>query len=129
MLEGKRDPLDVALQRPVLICVPRLCYDSMGFSSAKRAVLRALEAGDFQHEAREVLSEKNELAVGEISVDEAIAILKRARGVDYSVSPHHWDRRTEVHVFRPMVRGVRWYVKAYLLEDPSGTTVFISFHR
>jgi hypothetical protein len=37
----------------------------MGFSSAKRALLTALEAGNIQHEARDVLSEKNLLAVGD----------------------------------------------------------------
>jgi len=101
----------------------------MGFSSAKRALLAALEAGNFQHEAREVLSEKNLLAVGDVSVDEVIGIVRRARGTDYSASPHHWDPGTEVHVFQPTVEGARWYVKAYFLEKPEGTAVFISIHR
>ena len=101
----------------------------MGFSSAKRAILAALETGDFQHEAREVLSDKNLLAVGDISVDGLVAILRRARGTDYSVTPHHWDPEIEVHVFRPTLDGTRWYVKAYFLEQPEGTAVFISIHR
>jgi hypothetical protein len=101
----------------------------MRFSSAKRAILDALELGNFQHEARDVLNEKNLLAVGELSVDEAIDVLKRARGTDHHVSPHHWDPATDVHVFRPQAGGVRWYVKAYFVEDPPGAAVFISFHR
>jgi hypothetical protein len=100
----------------------------MGFSSAKRALLTALEAGNIQHEARDVLSEKNLLAVGDVSVGEVIAMVRRARGPDYSVSPHHWDAETEVHVFRPMVGGTRWYVKVYFLEEPEGTAVFVSIH-
>jgi hypothetical protein len=68
----------------------------MGFSSAKRALLTALEAGKIRHEARDVLSEKNLLAVGDVSVGEVIAMVRRARGPDYSVSPHHWDAETEV---------------------------------
>ena len=60
----------------------------MGFTSAKRAILAALATGNFQHEVREVLSEKNLLAVGDISVEEVITILKRARGVDHSVRIH-----------------------------------------
>jgi hypothetical protein len=101
----------------------------MGFSSAKRTLLSALEAGNIQHEARDVLSEKNLLAVGDVSVGEVIAMVRRARGPDYSVSPHHWDAGTEVHVFRPMVGGTRWYVKVYFLEEPEGTAVFVSIHQ
>ncbi len=51
----------------------------MGFSYVKRALVTALEAGNFQHEAREVFSEKNLLAVGDISVEEVIGIVKRTR--------------------------------------------------
>jgi hypothetical protein len=101
----------------------------MAFSSAKRALLAALEAGTFLHEAREVSSEKNLLAVGDVTVEEVIAVVRRARGRDYSASPHHWSPDTEVHVFRPIVDGTRWYVKAYFLEEPAGTAVFISVHR
>lgn len=101
----------------------------MTFHSAKRVILAALEAGNFQHEVREVLSEKNLLAVGHISVEDVITILKRARGTDYSASPHHWDDDTTVHVFRPTVEATRWYVKAYLVEEPDGGVVFISIHR
>jgi len=101
----------------------------MSFTAAKRALLAALEAGDIQHEAREVLSEKNLLAVGDVSVEEVIAVVRRARGHDYSTSPHHWNADTEVHLFRPIVDGTSWYVKAYFLEEPAGTAVFISVHR
>ena len=62
-------------------------------------------------------------------MDEVVGILKRARGTDYAVSPHHWDPDTSVHVFQPTVEGTRWYVKAYFLEEPDKTAVFISIHR
>ena len=62
-------------------------------------------------------------------MDDVIGIVKRARGADYSASPHYWDPDTEVHVFRPTVEGTRWYVKAHFLEEPEGTAVFISIHR
>jgi hypothetical protein len=101
----------------------------MGFSSAKRALLPALATGNVQHEARAVLAEKNLLAVGDVSLDEVAAIVRRSRGGDYSTAPHHWDADTEVHVFRPTVQGTRWYVKVYFLEEPEGTAVFISVHR
>jgi hypothetical protein len=101
----------------------------MGFTSAKRALLATLRTGDFQHEVREVLSEKNLLAVGDVSVEEVIWIVRRTRGADCSASPHHWDPDTDVHLFRPIVDGTRWYVKAHFLEEPEGTAVFISIHR
>jgi hypothetical protein len=101
----------------------------MGFTAAKRALLTALETGNFQHEAREVLNEKNLLAVGDVSVHEIIEIVRRARGPDYPASPHHWNPSTEVHVLRPTVEGIRWYVKVYFLEELEGTAVFISIHR
>ena len=101
----------------------------MGFSSAKRALITALAAGAFRHEIRDVLSEKNLLAIGELGVDEVIRIVRQARGEDYSVSPHHWDPETAVHVFRPTVDGTRWYVKAYFVDDEDGGAVFVSIHR
>ena len=58
-----------------------------------------------------------------------MAILRRARGDQYSSAPHDWDRDTLVHVFRPVVSGQRWYVKAYFLAEPNGTAAFISVHR
>jgi hypothetical protein len=58
----------------------------MALSSAKQALIDALEAGNFEHEVRDDL-------------------------------------------FRPTIAGVRWYVKAYFLEEPEGTAVFISVHR
>ena len=38
----------------------------MGFSEAKRAVVAALREGNFEHEARQALAEKNLLAVGDV---------------------------------------------------------------
>jgi len=101
----------------------------MGFADAKRLLLSALEAGNYEHEARDVLAEKNRLAVGEVTEDELIAVLKRATGRDYTTSRHHWDPYVEVHTFRPIKEGVRWYIKAYELEAGGGRVVFISVHQ
>jgi len=100
-----------------------------GFSSAKRALLVALRAGNFEHEIREVQSEKNLLAVGDVTLEEVINMVNRTRGADYSASPHHSDPETTVHLFRPVVERTRWYVKVYFLDEPTGTAVFISVHR
>lgn len=101
----------------------------MGFCEARAALIRALLAGAYQHEARDALSEKNLLAVGDITADEVVAILRRARGHQYSRAPHDWDQKTVVHVFRPIVSGEKWYVKAYFLAGAERTAVFISVHR
>jgi len=101
----------------------------IGFSNAKRALLVALRAGNFQHEVREVRSEKNLLAVGDVSLEEVISIVNRTRGTDYSAAPHHWDHEITVHLVRPVVERTRWYVRAYFLDEPSGSAVFISVHR
>jgi len=101
----------------------------MGFREARVALIRALLAGAYQHEAREALSEKNLLAVGDVTADEVVAILRRTRGHQYSSTAHDWNRETVVHVFRPLVSGERWYVKAYFLAGAGSTAVFISVHR
>lgn len=101
----------------------------MGFREARAALIRSLLAGDYQHEAREALSEKNLLAVGDVTAGEVVVVLRRARGHQYSCAPHDWDRDTMVHVFRPLLFGERWYVKAYFLTEGESTAVFISVHR
>ena len=99
----------------------------MGFRDARAALIAALEAGTYGHEARDVQEEKNLLAIGDVSEDFVIALLRKARGSDYDVSPHHGDATVDVHVFRPLDAGVRWYVKAYF--HPDAEAVFISVHR
>jgi hypothetical protein len=100
----------------------------MGLREAKAALVAALRAGAYEHEVREAQSEKNLLAVGDVSADEVIQVVSRARGADYSESPHHWDASVAVHLFQPHVGGRRWYVKAYFLEQPDRVAVFISVH-
>ena len=101
----------------------------MGLESARQALVRALKDGDYQHEARDVLSEKNLLAVGIVSEGEVVVLLQRTRGDQYSTSPHDADQTVDVHVFRPEVKGQRWYIKAYFLDGPEGTATFISVHK
>jgi hypothetical protein len=101
----------------------------MGFGSARKAAIQALSEGAFLHEARDALSEKNLLAVGDVTAQEVISLLHRTRGDQYSSSPHDWDPGTVVHVFRPIIDGARWYVKVYFLEKPTRTAVFISVHK
>jgi hypothetical protein len=101
----------------------------MGFSAAKKALITALEAGSFQHEARGTISEKNLLAIGEVTETEVIRMLRRTRGAQYSRSGHHWDPGTTVHLFRPGIGGARWYIKAYFIDPNDQSAMFISVHK
>lgn len=92
----------------------------MGFKNAKSKVIRDLLAGDYAHEARGSIDEKNLLQSGKLSPNEVAAVLKMSRGQDYSSSPHHQDSSIEVHV----IKCRDWYVKFYF--DPY--TMFISVH-
>lgn len=101
----------------------------MPFRQAKAALIKALESGDFEHEQRDVLAEKNLLAIGQVDEQFVMTLLNRARGDEYSESPHDWDQDVTVHVFKPLLGRERWYVKAYFLESSPGRAVFVSVHR
>lgn len=98
----------------------------MGLRDVRVLLVDALESGRYQHQARQVQSEKNLLATEEVSAAEVVALLHRCRGSEYSTSPLHFDPATTCHVFRPVQRGERWYIKAYFLSHDA---VFISVHR
>ncbi|MGH7460346.1 MAG: hypothetical protein ACREMA_04870 [Longimicrobiales bacterium] len=100
----------------------------MGFHKARRDLLAALATGHFLHEPRDVLSEKNLLAVGDLAPADVARVISRASGRDYATSQHHWDRSVTVHLFTPVVDRARWYVKVYFLEDDARSAVFISVH-
>jgi len=100
----------------------------MGFRAAKAALVAALRGGNFNHEPRGAISEKNLLAVGDVEPEDVAALILRTRAIDYDVSPHHWDESVTVHTFTPMAAGERWYIKAYFVED-DGPATFISVHR
>jgi hypothetical protein len=100
----------------------------MGFRQARSRLLAALRSGNFQHEVREVLAEKNLLAIGDVTAAEVIRAVQKTRGDEYSRSPHHWDPEIKVHVFRPRIEGERWYIKCYFLPASGETAVFISVH-
>ena len=98
-----------------------------GFRDAKAALIAALENGTYGHEPREVLEEKNLLAIGEVSAAFVVELLRKTTGTNYTSSPHHADASVQVHVFKPTKSGQRWYVKAYFAPDASA--VFVSVHR
>lgn len=93
----------------------------MGFKEVKHKVISDLLAGDFQHEGRNDINEKNLLATGRATPQEIAGLLKASRGPECTSSPHHQDGKITVYVVA--TRG--WYVKFYFYPD----TLFISVHR
>ena len=94
-------------------------------------VVAALHEGNFEHEARDALAEKNLLAVGDVDANELAALVIKTRSEDYGESPHHWDHSVVVHTFTPTVQGERWYIKVYFAETDGDDrkAMFISVHR
>jgi len=101
----------------------------VGLRTAKKAVLSALRERDFIHEARQVFSEKNLLAVGGIRAEDVARLILHTPGEDYVESRHHADQSVVVHTFGPTVKGERWYIKVYFIDEAEGTATFISVHR
>jgi len=98
----------------------------MGFRDVRSLLIDALLTGRFQHEERDDIESKNLLAVGDVSADFVVRLLRACRGSQYRSSPYHFDRSVDCHEFKPVVAGEAWYVKAYFLSDGA---VFISVHR
>ena len=98
----------------------------MDFREAKRKLIACLNTGHVLHEERNDIDIKNLLAIGVVSAQEAVYIIGRSRGDGYSVSPHHFDPRLDVHVIKTLLSVQAWYIKWYFLGADS---VFMSFHQ
>ena len=96
--------------------------NALGFKAAKKAVLAALKDGDYQHADRNQIDVKNLLAVGDVSAQEIIDVIRRCDGTHYQSSPHHQIKSVECHV----IKAQGWYIKFYFV-DPA--TFFISVHQ
>lgn len=94
----------------------------MGFKDAKAAVLKALKEGTYQHEARNQIEVKNELAMGNVTADDVAAVIGKCNGTHHSMSSHHSDASIDVHV----LKRDGWYIKFYFLEEDA---CFISVHK
>lgn len=98
----------------------------MSFEAYRNLLIEKLTAGEFSHEPRSAMEEKNLLAVGAVSERKVIVLLRRCTRPQYATDHHHRMPRVVVHVFRPVdVDGAGWYIKAYFL---AGGATFISVH-
>lgn len=106
------------------------CY--VGFSDIRTQAITAIKEGRIQHEARNLVDEKNLFLTGELSAEQVIKLLGACKGTQYSTSPHHAVKGIDVHIFKPehaLNKGEpreKWYLKIYLL-DPD--VWFISAHK
>lgn len=99
----------------------------VGFKAARDGAIKALEAGNVQHAARDgEIDEKNFLAVGTVTATDVIKLLRACRGNQHTSSPHHQTPSIEVHLFKPEVAKIRWYIKLYFIEPD---VWFISVHK
>lgn len=96
----------------------------MTFTEAKRAFLGALQEDRFVAVPRLGDSDKNLLAQGVVDKEFLMTLIARTKGHEYQSSFHHQDPTVQMHVFKPMLGDVRWYVKGYLL----GTLWLVSVH-
>ncbi len=93
------------------------------FKEVKRAVIAALRAGAFQHEARDQIDVKNLLQAGVVSAVEVEAIIRRCNGTEHRRSSHHQVKSVDVHV----IVSQGWYIKFYFSGNPD--TMFICVHH
>jgi len=101
----------------------------MGFKEVRRAVIKALLEGRFQHEERSNYHERNYLLTGEISAAFVVTLLKRCRGDQHQTSTHHFDESQIIHIFKPFDGLNYWYIKCYLIEVHGIEAIFISVHQ
>ncbi len=63
---------------------------------------------------------------GQLSDSDVIELVKKTRGNEYEVSPHHQAPEVDVHILKPFKDNVRWYIKFYFIEPD---VMFISVHE
>ena len=98
----------------------------IGFSRAKRNVLKCLEEKNYLHEERGNIQVKNLLAAGEVDDKFVSALIRKSKGIHHESCPHHYSSETEVHI----IRYDGWYIKFYFIDvEPNHRTTFISVHQ
>ncbi len=98
----------------------------MGFRKVKKQILECLQSGNILHESRGDIDVKNLLLIEELSIDELISIVARARGNEYECSPHHVSADIDVHILKTVYDNKSWYIKWYFVEP---SCIFISVHN
>lgn len=97
----------------------------MDFYDVVLELIAALRDGRFQASIR---GDRNQLASGQLTPAEVIALLRKCDRADYEAAPLRDDPTVDVHIFKPTVRRVKWYIKAYFIEDDEQVAIVLSVH-
>lgn len=94
-----------------------------GFRKARHDVIAALESGNYLHVARGDIEVKNLLAMGEVTAEVLIRVIRSCSGVHHHCSPHHAVLAIDVHVLkRLVVHQVLFHRARYLVRQCSSVT-------
>lgn len=97
----------------------------MGFKSIRSEVIKKLKEGNIQHELRKQIELKNQLSTGEKTPEDVIKMLTMCRGDQHTTEKHKDIASVDIHIFKPVIDGTKWYVKCYMIEPD---VWFISVH-
>ena len=101
-----------------------LQFGFVGFNEAKQLAIELLQAGSWLPETRLDQSEKNLLFTGDVSVEEAVAIVEATKGPG-QCTKHHANPAIDVWTFRSVYLKTKWYVKFYFTK--SGTMCMVIY--
>jgi hypothetical protein len=91
----------------------------MRFAEARRKIQEKLATGEIQ--------KKNKLSTGELTLEQVSRFLDFATPSTFqNTETHNDDSSIQLYIFKPLVDGTRWYIKAYYI-DPD--IWFISVHK
>ena len=97
----------------------------MDFYDVKSKAIQCLNEGKNFAENR-LVGDKNLLKLGLISIVEVIQLIEATKMNQHSISKHHLDKSVEVHILKPVVLNVKWYIKLYFIDSDCW---FISVHK
>lgn len=98
----------------------------MGFKEARKKAILCLIEGYVDHEVRNSIDTKNLLHTGELNNRDVIELLKQTNGTQYQTNQHFWDSSIQVHICKPVVNDICWYIKFYFIEP---NVMFMSVHH
>ncbi len=70
----------------------------MNFSDVKRAAIKCLKEGAYDHDTRGDIDVKNLFSTGQVSEEHVIELIKKTSGDMYHCCRHHQDCDIDVHI-------------------------------
>jgi hypothetical protein len=99
----------------------------VGLKDVKSRAMSCLDNCQIQHETERSgdIDKKNLLVTAQVTLAEVKDLINCTKGTQNKVSSHHVEKLVEVHTFKPINKGTKWYIKFYFLEPD---IIFISVH-